>query len=222
MYYKTKLKLGFSILELIVVMAILGILMLTAIPMFQDFVKDAKDVTRAANFHEMGKAADTSVLTYMRDGGVMRLPYIEGYNGNIYNITGDFGNLDVGGIKGQYTDFLLEYSDILPTGVDIHIGGLEYNNITNVDNIISIRDLKFAGEEFEYFTLTHYSRPGFNPINVAGRDLYYKYLYEDNNPNTYALTLVFDDDRSLLATVLLNDGYISVNGKNPTKAIVGN
>ncbi len=221
MYCKIKKQLGFSILELIIVMMILGILMLISIPTFQDFMSDAKDVNRSGSFSEMGKGLDLSILSYINNGGDMTFPDLssDGYYGNIYNISGDYGVQRK--IAGSYTGLLLEYSKLLPPNATIHVGGLERDFVADIDNVIDVRTLNFPTEyNVEYFSLHDQQPAGYNPITVANIDMYYRYLCADNDPNSYALSLVFDKNRKFLAFVIVNDGYISVNGKDPFKAIV--
>ncbi|MEJ7603174.1 MAG: type II secretion system protein [Kofleriaceae bacterium] len=59
---------GFTLIELMIVVAIIGILAAVAIPMFMDSMKKAKNTEAKLQLNKLGKSAKEA---YIRDGGFM-------------------------------------------------------------------------------------------------------------------------------------------------------
>ena len=88
-------KKGFSLVELMIVVVIMGILIAVAIPLYGSITTNAKNKTCASNidaiknaavayYTENGKAADMSDLTF--EGGTPNCPWGEG-DGAEYDVT---------------------------------------------------------------------------------------------------------------------------------------
>ncbi len=75
------IKKGFSIIELIVVMAILAILMLIAIPSFSGLVADAKTVQVNSDFNSMYKVVNIGATMWQTDSDFAS----EANNGNMFD-----------------------------------------------------------------------------------------------------------------------------------------
>ncbi len=82
------MKKGFTLVELIVVIAIIAILSALAVPRVEDFVDDAREVRRQANFRTVYTAVSAGLTKWIADNGNV---YVE--NGSFYQVTqGILGN----------------------------------------------------------------------------------------------------------------------------------
>jgi len=132
-------KKGFTIIELIVVMAIIGILVLLAVPKFMGHTQKARATEYISNINELEKASERY---YLDKGYWPRLsdtPYtsaqITTFAQKIYDVTGKDANLDS---NGQYYD--IDYASLnsyikIPSNKQNYILQNPVGNVYGLDNL---------------------------------------------------------------------------------------
>ncbi len=108
-------QLGFSMLELVIAVLLIGILAAVAVPRFQELTIAAQNAGLKATASELSVAASVAFTKFKVDGTPMptlcsdygRAPYIENVVSSVYTITGNVPNCELTGPTGASVTFFV-------------------------------------------------------------------------------------------------------------------
>jgi len=142
--FKFKQKKGFTLIELIVVMAVIGILVLLAMPKFMGHTKDAKFTKLISNTKQLENASERYYMDKNNWPKLTDVPYtlseITAFAEKIYDTTGKEVNLDM---DGKYYD--IDYSKISQY-IQIPDNKMDYIIQNPVGNVYALKNLTKQAE----------------------------------------------------------------------------
>ena len=142
--YKVKSKKGFTLIELIVVMAVIGILVLLAMPKFIGHTKEAKFTKLIVNTKQIENASERYYMDKNDWPRFTDIPYtatqVEAFAQKIYDTTGKEASLDM---SGNYYD--IDYSK-LSNYINIADDKMDYIIQNPVGNVYALEKLTPAAE----------------------------------------------------------------------------
>ncbi|MFV0520389.1 MAG: prepilin-type N-terminal cleavage/methylation domain-containing protein [Lachnospirales bacterium] len=247
---------GFTLIELIVVIAIIIILAALSVPRVTKYIDESRDAKRAADFDAVNLAAVAS-LTDLKIGNVEGASYL------FYNKT-DIDNSDFIYPGGLSSDFIsLAYENKVSTAIYENINSLlpsdfyavgeytytdtkrneKYQALLNQNGLRRVNSGGFYGstryewgmlEEIDY-TEWYYTSSIEDVLTnnfLDSSNASPKIVYDDKDYNSWEILFFYKEsyDLSTLVAnkayaktdpliVVLNDGYMSINGTQPQKII---
>jgi len=164
MLNKLRNKKAFTLIELIVVMAIIGILVLLAIPKFMGHTKEAKFTKLVSNSKQLENASERYYMNNQDWPRLSDTPYTAGqitaYAQKIYDTTGKEATLD---LSGEYYDIdyskLSQYIQVPDSKMDYIIQN-PVGNVYALENLTKEAEIRTQGSPFVTATFTNAGKTG--------------------------------------------------------------